>query len=81
MPSPSDLGFSPVRLVQPDLFVVPWADREPESWRDVSTLMLVIEAVEPNTARADRLIKRRLYRDIGVAEDWIVDADGRQIQR
>lgn len=79
--SPSDLEFSPVRLVQPDLFVVPWADRLPADWRDVSTLTLAIEAVEPTTARADRLVKRRLYQDLGFAEYWIVDADARQIQR
>lgn len=79
--APADVEFSAHRLVQPDLFVVPWADREPASWRDVHRLLLAIEVLSPSTARADRHVKRRLYQDEGVAEYWIVDPDARLIER
>jgi Uma2 family endonuclease len=38
--APADVEFSPRRLVQPDFFVVPWAEREPRSSRDIATLVL-----------------------------------------
>lgn len=79
--SPADIEFSPRRLVQPDLFVVPWADREPASSRDISRLVLAVEVLSPSTARADRHVKRRLYQDEGVAEYWVVDPDARLIER
>src|ERR1043166_6983270 len=56
--------------VEPDLMVrlnptdVPW-EQQP-------TPLLVIEVVSDVTARRDRGAKRSLYRDAGVAEDWIV---------
>lgn len=79
--SPADIEFSPRRLVQPDLFVVPWAAREPGSWRDVSSLALAVEVLSPSTARADRMVKRRLYQNQGVPEYWVVDTDARRIER
>ena len=40
--SPADIEFSPQRLVQPDLFVVPETGvGEPESWEQVTSLLLV----------------------------------------
>lgn len=79
--APADVQFSPRRLVQPDVLVAPWGDREPASWRDVHRLLLAIEVLSPSTARADRHVKRRLYQDEGVAEYWIVDPDARLIER
>ena len=81
MLSPADIQFSPHRLVQPDVFVTPWTDRLPTSWREISTLLLAIEVLSPRTARADRHVKRRLYQDEGVGEYWIVDPDARLIER
>lgn len=53
-PSPADLVFSPRRLVQPDLFVVPSrADGEPRAWSDVTERLLAVEVLSPSTARAD----------------------------
>jgi hypothetical protein len=57
--------------VKPDLCVLPWAERFPESWRDVSSLVLAIEVLSLRTARADRHVKRCLYQGEGVAEYWI----------
>jgi Uma2 family endonuclease len=79
--SPADIEFSPRRLVQPDLFVVPWAEREPTSWREVRGLALAVEVLSPSTARADRQVKRRIYQQEGVPEYWIVDADARLVER
>lgn len=80
--SPADIVFSPRRLVQPDLFVVPWReDGPPTSWADVRSLLLAIEVLSPSTARADRHRKRVIYQSEGVPEYWIVDADARLIER
>ena len=80
--SPADLALSPRRLVQPDLFVVPWIGvGEPRSWAEVKELLLVIEVLSPSTARADRHRKRLIYQDEGVPEYWIVDLDARLVER
>ena len=80
--SPGEIVFSPHRGVQPDVFVIPLIDgRRPESFRDVTRLLLAVEVLSPSTARADRVAKRTLYRDVGVPEYWIVDLDARTIER
>jgi len=80
--APADVVFSPRRAVQPDVFVVPLVDgRRPESFEEVKRLLLAIEVLSPTTARADRVAKRMLFRDEGVAEYWIVDLDSRTIER
>ena len=80
--SPADIVFSPRRLVQPDLFVVPWrAEGEPRSWAEVKSLLLAIEVLSPSTARADRHRKRLIYQDERVPEYWIVDVDARIVER
>ena len=80
--APADIVFSPRRLVQPDLFVVPArADGPPRSWSDVKTLLLAIEVLSPSTARADRHRKRVIYQSEGVSEYWIIDGDARLIER
>jgi Uma2 family endonuclease len=80
--SPADIEFSPKRLLQPDLFVLP---EEPgtrhKTWRDVKSLLLAVEALSPSTARADRIKKRRIYLDEGVPEYWIIDLDARAFER
>lgn len=80
--APADVSFSPRRAVQPDVFVVPLVGgRRPESFDDVKQLLVAIEILSPATARADRVVKRRLFRDEGVAEYWIVDLDSRVVER
>lgn len=44
-------------------------------------LLLVVEIPSPGTARADRLVKRRLYQRQGVPEYWIVDVAARLVER
>ena len=81
MISPADIEFDPRTLVQPDVFVVPTAGRRPKSWTDIWHLLLAVEVLSPSTARADRAIKRRRYQRAGVPEYWIVDVDGRLVER
>jgi Uma2 family endonuclease len=80
LPSPADIEFSPRRLVQPDVFVVP-ASAKLRDWRDVTSLLLAAEVLSPSTARADRLSKRVIYQSQLVPEYWIVDLDARVIER
>ena len=80
--APADVVFSPRRGVQPDVFVVPLVNgRRPRHFDEVRRLLLAIEVLSPSTARADRVVKRNLFRDEGVAEYWIVDPDARAIER
>ena len=80
--SPADVTFSSRRTVQPDLFVAPPVNgRRPRSYGDLTRLMLAIEALLPSTARLDRVVKRKMYREEGVPEFWIVDLDARAFER
>ncbi|MDB4913298.1 MAG: hypothetical protein JWM95_942 [Gemmatimonadetes bacterium] len=80
--APADVIFSPRRLVQPDVFVVPLVNgRRPEQFDDVGRLLLAAEVLSPSTARADRVAKRTLYRDEKVPEYWIIDLDARTVER
>ncbi len=81
MISPADIVFSPRRLVQPDLFVVPWQETRPQSWHEVKDLLLAVEVLSPSTARADRHRKRLIYQSQGVPEYWIVDPHARLVER
>ncbi len=67
--APADVVFSPTSSVQPDLFVAPLENgRRPERYEAGIRLRLVIEVLSPASARADRVVKRTLYRDEGVDE-------------
>jgi Uma2 family endonuclease len=80
--SPADITFSPTRAVQPDVFVVPLVNgRRPRKFEEVKRLLLAVEVLSPSTARADRVVKRAMFRDEGVAEFWIVDLDARTFER
>ncbi len=80
--SPADVTFPDGSLVQPDVFVAPLTGgRRPRDWSDVKTLLLAVEILSPSTARADRLVKLRLFRRQHVPEYWIVDVDARLVER
>jgi Uma2 family endonuclease len=80
--APADVTFSPRRVVQPDVFVVPLVDgRRPRKFVEVGTLLVAVEVLSPSTARADRVAKRNMFRDEGVAEYWIIDLDARTLER
>ena len=80
--APADITFSSKRLVQPDVFAIPpFEGRFPKSFEQVRQLLLAVEVLSPSTARADRVVKRKLFREERVPEYWIVDLDSRTIER
>ncbi len=80
--APADVQFSTRRLVQPDVFVAALVNgRRPMSYDEIGKLLLAVEVVSPSTSRADRVSKRQIYREEGVAEYWVVDGDARVFER
>lgn len=69
-------------LLPPDLFVYrPAPGPRPEEWSEITDLLLVIEAKTPETAHADRVVKRHRHQSAGVPQYWIVHLDGCVIER
>lgn len=80
--APGAITFSPVREVQPDLYVFPRRPgKAPERYIDMRELLLTVEILSPSTALVDRYRKRALYQSEGVLEYWVVDVDARMIER
>jgi len=80
--APADVVFTQQRALQPDVFVIPPINgRRPAHFDQVRRLLLAAEVLSPSTARADRVEKRRIYRDEQVREYWIVDLDARTFER
>ena len=81
--SPADvIVYGPRKFVQPDLFVVPLVNDAPvRAWASVGRLLLTVEVLSPSTEQTDRGRKRRVYREKGVPEYWVVDTDARTIER
>lgn len=79
--SPADIEFTPKRVLQPDLYAIPWRSRPPKDWTESRDLILAVEVLSPGSGRADRYRKRHIYQSQGVAEYWIVDPDARLVER
>jgi Uma2 family endonuclease len=80
--SPSDLRPIPDALLQPDLYVIPAIDGRRAPLEDpVTRVLIAVEVLSPSSARFDRVIKRRLYQDMGVTEYWLVDPDAQTVER
>lgn len=79
--SPADIEFTPKRVLQPDLYAIPWRQRPPKDWTESRDLLLAVEVLSPDSGRADRHKKRHIYQSQGVAEYWIVDPDARLVER
>ncbi|MGH7676716.1 MAG: Uma2 family endonuclease [Gemmatimonadales bacterium] len=73
--SPADISWDDETLVQPDLFVVAPGEIGSE-WPGIKTPLLAVEVLSPNSARADRVIKRRLYQEQHLGTYWVVDIEG-----
>lgn len=79
--APTDVVFGPYTLVEPDVLFVPRSRRDLMTDREITGAPeLVIEVLSPSTARTDRGKKRALYREQGVREYWIVDADKNAVE-
>lgn len=80
--APAEVVYDSRTVVEPDVFAVPLVGgRNPRTWAEAGRLLLAVEVLSPGTARADRTLKRRLYQRHGVPEYWIVDLDGRLVER
>jgi Uma2 family endonuclease len=80
--APADVEVADDTMVEPDIFVIPPVTGPlPRSWTEAERLLLVVEVLSPTTARADRVRKRALYARLRVPEYWIVDLDGRVVER
>jgi Uma2 family endonuclease len=65
--------------VEPDLQVSRPHPGPRRTWRTAPVPMLVVEVHSPYTRRRDVEHKRRYYRDIGVAEYWMIDPEERTL--
>ncbi len=78
---PIDVVFGASKAVQPDVVFVSSAQSsivESTCIRGVPELL--IEVISAGTWRRDRVDKKALYEQCGVAEYWIVDPDSRLIE-
>ncbi len=76
--APLDLRIAPNRIVQPDLFVLLDGLSAPDGPVD-QIPELVVEVLSQNRSH-DRITKRLVYAQAGVAEYWIVDPTDRTIE-
>lgn len=79
--APTDVQFSLIDIVQPDLVVVLAAKRRiitPTKIKGVPDL--VVEILSHSTKDMDRGLKRELYQKSGVPEYWLVDPDEHVIE-
>ena len=79
-PGPADISWGSDILVQPDILVIPPAEAATGSWSRVKTLLLAVEVLSPSSVRYDRVVKRRLYQQHGVATYWIVDPEAKLVE-
>jgi Uma2 family endonuclease len=70
-----DISWGPDSLVVPDIFVARPEEIRTLDWKNVRTLLLVVEVLSPSNPRWDRFTKRHLYQEVGVPLFWIIDAD------
>ncbi len=80
--APTDLQFTEIDVVQPDLIVVLAARTRiitPKKIKGVPDL--VVEIISPSTERNDRNLKKGLYERAGVPEYWIVDPEEHVVEQ
>ncbi|MGZ0151738.1 Uma2 family endonuclease [Kribbella sp. WER1] len=69
--APMDYQPTPARLVQPDVLVCHRKDVGHKKLE--KPLLLAVEVLSQSISLADRVLKRRLYEQAGVASYWIFD--------
>lgn len=80
--APFEVELTEDSAVQPDVLVI-LADQANRltSQRLMGPPSLAVEVISYTSKRTDRLQKRRLYQEEGVAEYWIVDPEERRVER
>ena len=78
--SPVDVVFSGGKVVQPDVVFVSVAKKSiiENCVRGVPDLL--VEVISEGSWRRDRVDKKALYEQFGVAEYWIIDPDSQLIE-
>jgi Uma2 family endonuclease len=78
---PAEVRLTPDTRFEPDLFVVPTvAGRLPRADTPVTRLLLAAEAVSPDSARHDRITKRRFFQAQHVPEYWVIDGEAQTFE-
>jgi len=75
--APTDYQPTSTRSLQPDLLVVSRSD--PGEAAVTTPLALAVEVLSPSSLSVDRVLKRELYEQAGVASYWVVDPAARTI--
>jgi Uma2 family endonuclease len=79
--SPIDVVFGASKVVQPDVVFVSNGQKSiVESTCICGVPELLVEVISAGTWRRDRVDKKALYEQFGVAEYWIIDPDSRLIE-
>lgn len=72
--SPIDLYIDDKNVFQPDLLYISAENKNIISHRGIEGApQLIVEIISPSNIFSDRNRKKKVYRDIGVSEYWIVD--------
>lgn len=77
--APVDVRLAVGRIVQPDIAV--WDEPFDVRKTPISQLPLLVVEVLSSDPQYDRLTKRLLYLQAGIAEYWIVDPEGRFVEQ